>query len=292
MGFGERVAEAVGRAGTPLVLGIDPRNDEVPPSIAGATCSRAEAADVFGRALVEIALDERVAAVKPQIAFYEALGCGGIGAFAGILRFAREHGVLVIADAKRGDIGSTAEAYAAAFFGPEAPFACDALTVSPYLGADSIEPILRAAQAASGGIFALVRTSNAGARDLQELGASDGRPLYEHVARLVARLAEPTVDRSGYGAVGAVVGATAPEAASRLRTILPHSIFLAPGLGAQGAKPAALRPFFDAGGGGALIPVSRAISGAWRAFPELPWQDACRAAIRRLKAELAAALSP
>lgn len=283
MGFGARVAEAVGRAGTPLVLGIDPRREDLPPGVL---------VEEFASALVDLAAEERLAAVKPQVAFFEALGPAGVGRFADVLAYARARGVLAIADVKRGDIGSTAEAYAAAFFGPEAPFRADAITASPYLGADSLAPLVAAARADAAGVFVLVRTSNAGARDLQEVADADGIALYERVARMVAALNEPTVDESGYGAVGAVVGATSPAAGAAARRALPRSILLAPGVGAQGAAARDLLPFFDSRGGGALVPVSRAISGAWRESPEIAWKDACRAAIRRIRSEIAIVCAP
>jgi orotidine-5'-phosphate decarboxylase len=278
--FGARAVEAVRRGGSPLVVGIDPRREDLPPGVS---------LDRFCRTLVDLAAEEKCAAVKPQVAFFEALGPAGMASYADLLAYAREQGVLAIADVKRGDIGSTAEAYAAAFFGRRAPFRADAITASPYLGRDSLEPLVGAARADAGGVFVLVRTSNEGARDLQEAAGADGRPFFERAAALVAALGD--VD-SGYGTVGAVVGATAPEAAARLRALLPKAILLAPGVGAQGARASDLAPFFDARREGALVPVSRAISGAWRTARGGDWKDACRAALRRLRDEIRAALAP
>jgi orotidine-5'-phosphate decarboxylase len=286
------VIGAVREAGTPLVLGIDPREEEIPPAVRGdGKATWPMLLRRWSAELVDLAIAEKLPAIKVQVAFYEAAGGAGISAFNETLDRAREAGILAIADVKRGDMGSTAEAYARAFFGEKAHIRADAITASPYLGEDSIAALLKAAVADSAGIFALVRTSNPGARDLQELELKDGRRVHEAAADLVARLNEPTRDESGYGALGAVVGATAPEVAPRLRSRLPHSILLAPGVGAQGADPKALRPFFDAKGEGALVPVSRGISAAWRDRPEADWKDACCAAIRRLKAEIAAALA-
>lgn len=277
MGFGARVAAAVRRAGTPLVLGIDPRAGDLPPGVD---------LDAFGRALVDLAAEEGIAAVKPQVAFYEAAGPDGMAAFARVLARARARGLIAIADVKRGDIGSTAEAYAAAFFGPRAPFRADAITASPYLGRDSLAPLVDAAVRDEAGVFVLARTSNPGAADLQEAQDAAGAPFFERAARMIADLNRSTIDASGFGAVGAVVGATAPAAGARLREILTGSILLAPGVGAQGAHPADLAPFFDAHGEGALVSVSRAISGAWRSARDLDWTEACRAAIRKLRAEI------
>lgn len=288
----------VRRAGTPLVLGIDPREDDIPPAIRESIRvipgqeAEARAARIFelSKQLVNLAYEEGLPAVKVQVAFYEAAGPLGIAAFVATLKHARAGNLIAIADVKRGDIGSTADAYGEAYFGANAPFPADAITASPYLGEDSLAALIKAANRDHAGVFVLVRTSNPGARDLQELELKDGRRFYEAVAALVSRLADSTRDSSGYGAAGAVVGATAPEAAQKLRAALPASFLLAPGVGAQGAPAAALRPFFDSRGEGALVPVSRAISGAWRERPDVAWEDACREAIRRLKAELAATL--
>jgi orotidine-5'-phosphate decarboxylase len=271
MGFGARVAAAVARAGTPLVLGIDPRREDLPPGTAPSE---------FLSRLLDLAVEERLPAVKVQVAFFEEQGARGMRAFEEALSGARRRGLIAIADVKRGDVGSTAEAYAKAYFGG-AGFEADAITASPFLGRESLEPLVRAATRAGGGVFVLVRTSNPGAGALQE-------PIFERLADLVADLNEPTVDESGWGAVGAVAGATVPDAAVRLRALLPRSILLLPGVGAQGGRIEDLRPLFDARGLGALVPVSRAISGAWRA-PGAPahWTEACRAAIRRIRDELA-----
>jgi len=309
--FGGRAIQAIRRCGSALALGIDPRDGDIPPAVwaeakaaqgdAEATAAvRAEAIRLFSNALVDLAIEERLAAVKPQAAFYEAAGPDGVRAFAEAIVRCRggggaEGGPLVIADVKRGDIGSTAEAYAEAYLGAQAPFPADAATVNAFLGADSLAPWLARAKADDrSGIFVLVRTSNPGAADIQERRVSTADATDENVsdvvAALVERLSAETRDGSGYGAVGAVVGATAQGAAARLRKAMPSAILLAPGVGAQGATAKDLAPFFDAKGEGALVPVSRAISGAWRE-PGAPtdWRAACRAAIRRLKAEVRAA---
>ncbi len=294
MGFGERVAEGVARAGTPLVIGIDLRPDDVPPGV-----------DVseYQRFLIAVAAEEpRVAGVKLQSAFYERLGAPrGSTLLLDAIRYARHEDLITIVDAKRGDIGPTAEAYAEAYLGTEAPLAvvgadagdgaADALTVNPYLGRDSLEPFVRVAERKGRGVFVLVRTSNPGALDIQELHLRDGRRVYERVAELVEGLAAPSADASGYGAVGAVVGATigSAETAAALRKLMPHCILLVPGIGAQGGRAEDLSPFFDARGGGALVPVSRAILGAWRDRNELHWKDAIRTAVRRFRDDIARA---
>ncbi len=173
-----------------------------------------------------------VPAVKPQAAFFEQLGPPGMTALYDVIQYARAAGLIVILDGKRNDIGSTAEAYAEGYLG-----SADALTVSPYLGEDSLRPFVEVGQRRGAGIFVLVKTSNPGGGQFQDLMA-DGRPLYRHVGEFVERLAVETAGRNGYGAVGAVVGATYPQQLAELREAMPHTWFLVPGYGAQGAPPA------------------------------------------------------
>ena len=194
----------------------------------------------------------RVPAVKPQVAFFEQLGPPGMQALAETIKHARASGLLVIVDAKRNDIGPTAEAYADAWLGEESGWRGDALTVSPYLGADSLEPFVTAAAKCDGGVFVLVKTSNPGGGQFQDLVA-DRRPLYQHVAEHVERLAAAGCGTSRYGSVGAVVGATYPEQLHELCAILPHAWLLVPGYGSQGAKARDVVGAFDEQGLGAVI---------------------------------------
>ena len=240
-----------------LCVGIDPRLDRIPAALRSddveTTLTR------FG-----LAVHERTAAHaacwKPQIAFFEAHGVAGLKAYAAILRGIRARGGLVIADAKRGDIGSTAEAYAEAFLAPGGDFEADALTVNPFLGRDALAPFIDAAVRHGKGLYVLVRTSNPGARDLQEHVLQSGERVFERVARLVEELGAPSVSaESGWSAVGAVVGATSPEACEVLRTMLPHTPFLVPGFGAQGATATDVAPAFRADGSGAVVNASRSV---------------------------------
>ncbi|HVY60932.1 MAG TPA: orotidine-5'-phosphate decarboxylase, partial [Planctomycetota bacterium] len=185
-GFGARAIEAVRRSGTPLVLGIDPRAEEIPADFAPGD-SWPMRLRKWSQALVGLAAAEKLPAVKVQVAFYEAAGGAGISAFVSALDAARDAGMIAIADVKRGDIGSTAEAYAEAFFGEKAHLPADAITASPFLGADSLAPLVQAAARRSAGVFVLVRTSNPGASDLQDLELKDGRRVSDAVADLVAR---------------------------------------------------------------------------------------------------------
>src|SRR6266568_582991 len=199
--FGDRVAECVERKRSQLVLGLDPVIDLLPVELQGEAVGaegRADAVARFCRGLIDAAAPACVA-VKPQLAFFEALGSQGMRAFEDACRYAREAGLLVIADAKRGDIGSTARAYAAAYIEPrgDEPALADALTVNTYLGRDSLEPLVASCRRHGGGLFCLVKTSNAGGVDVQDLQLSDGRPVWQHVAMLVAELGEEVVGERG-----------------------------------------------------------------------------------------------
>src|SRR5947207_1795770 len=208
--FADRVAEAVERKRSQLVVGLDPRLDLLPVELRGdAHVARSAAADAVARFCCGIvdAVAPYAVAVKPQLAFFEALGADGVRAFEQTCQYARSAGLLVIADAKRGDIGSTARAYAAAYLEGEIPVA-DAMTVNPYLGRDSLEPFFGACRRQGSGVFCLVKTSNEGGGDVQDVRLSDGGVLWQHVARLVAEWGEDLVGEHGLSSVGAVVGAT------------------------------------------------------------------------------------
>jgi orotidine-5'-phosphate decarboxylase len=222
---------------------------------AGSPDEVAPRVSAFYRAVLAGA-HEHVACVKLQSAFFEVLGVPGLAALEALLGEARSLGLPTILDGKRGDIGSTAEAYAEAYLGA-GPLAADALTVSPYLGFDTLEPFEAAAERRGRGLFVLVATSNPGAPSLQDLVTSDGRLLHEHVADAVAAAATRSIGPSGYGAVGAVVGATRPERLAALRRRLPHSLLLVPGFGAQGATADDVVTAFDRDGGGAVVSSSR-----------------------------------
>lgn len=208
-------------------------------------------------------------AVKPQLACFERLGAPGWSALRVVIASARDAGLLVVADGKRGDVPTTAAAYGQALvgetatpLGPVAGLGADAFTVNPLLGGDALEPLVEAAEAAGAGVFSLVRTSNPGAADLQDLNAG-GRPLHEHLADLVAARAPRLAGSSGLSGMGAVVGATAPEHLGRLRELMPDSIFLVPGVGAQGGRPENLGPALAPGRPASLlVAVARGIAGA------------------------------
>lgn len=284
--FPVRLAAAVRRTGTPLLVGIDPHLDLLPPT----TGSPTERALAFGRAIVRAAAG-RVPAVKPQFAFFEQLGPAGMGALATVCAEARAAGLLVIGDAKRGDIGTTAAAYAGATLAEDAPFPCDALTLSPFLGPDTLSPFLAAADQWGSGLFVLLRTSNPGSATWQA-------PVTDTLAAWLTAEGATRQGPDGLSPVGAVVGATWPEEVGNLRKKLPHAWMLLPGYGAQGAAAATTRAAFRADGLGALVASARAATlpssptgpdaARWVLDPEA-W---IRARIEQLKAELAAVTPP
>ena len=289
--FADRLADAVERKRSQLVVGLDPRLELLPVELRGeSVLGRAEAATAYARfccGLVD-AVAPYVVAVKPQAAFFEVLGADGFAALERVCAYARAAGLLVIVDGKRGDIGSTARAYAAAFLDPRAdePPLADALTVNTYLGADSVEPFLQACRLHGAGIFCLVRTSNAGAADVQELTLSDGRRVWQHVAELVDDWAGSLAGERGLSSVGAVVGATVPRAVGEARRLLPRSVLLLPGVGAQGARPGDLARAFTSGPASALVSASRSVIYAYRSAGGADWRTAAGAEAARLRAEV------
>lgn len=291
--FADRLAAAVARKSSQLVVGLDPRLDLLPMELRGeAVLGRAAAASSVARFCKGIvdAVGPYVVAVKPQSAFFEALGSDGYRALEEVCEYARGAGLLVLVDAKRGDIGSTSRAYAAALLEPreDGPALADATTASPYLGLDSVEPFLAACRRHGAGVFFLVRTSNAGAADVQDLALSDGRPLWHHVAELVREWGEPLIGAEGMSSVGAVVGATLPRAVSDARRLLPTTPMLLPGVGAQGATPADVARAFTAGPASALVTASRSVIYAYRES-EADWRSAAAAEAQQLAGRVWAA---
>ena len=253
------------RKGAPLCVGLDPDPVLMPEGLGVVE---------FCRGIVDAVAGVAVA-VKPQAAFFEAQGADGWAALAEVCGYARDAGLLVIADGTRGDVPSTARAYAAAF----APLA-DAVTVNPYLGHDSLEPFF----AHEGlGVLVIVKTSNPGSADLQDLPLADGRPFWEHVAVLVDRWGEDFVGESGLSSVGAVVGATHPELLETARNLMPRAVLLLPGVGAQGGRLDDLGAAFTAGPASALPSASRSVL---YADGGPGWQEAAAAEAERLAGEL------
>jgi orotidine-5'-phosphate decarboxylase len=240
------------------------------------------------RLVIEATAAECVA-VKPQVACFERLGAPGWSALEQVVTIAREHGLLVIADAKRGDIDVTATAYGQAFFGPApTPFGpvpglgVDALTANPLLGRDSLAPLVAAASSTGAGLFVLVRTSNPGAADVQDQTLQDGTSVSDLLAALVAELGAEHTGPAGISAIGAVAGATAPEHLERLRRAMPAAPFLLPGVGAQGGSVNDLAPAFTPGPAGGLVAASRGIVYAYEKSGETP-EHAARTEAARLR---------
>ena len=288
--FADRLAAEVERKRSQLVVGLDPRPDLLPVELKGdAHLGREHAAEAVGRFCrgVVDAVAPYVVAVKPQLAFFEALGADGMRAFEDVCEYARLAGLLVIADGKRGDVASTARAYAAAYLEarPGAPPLVDALTVNPYLGRDALEPFLQACRRDGAGVFFLVKTSNSGGADVQDLTLSDGRPLWQAVAGMVAELGEELTGDCGLSSVGAVVGATHPRAIGEARRLMPQAVLLLPGVGAQGATPADVARAFTSGPASALVNASRSVIYAFRTVGA-EWRQAAGAEAARLRREV------
>ena len=278
MTFADRLAAEVERKRSQLVVGLDPNIDLMPIELRGDVAR-------FCCGLID-AVAPHAVAVKPQLAFFEALGPAGMAAFDQVCLYARRAGLLVIADGKRGDIGSTARAYSDAYLEGEPPRA-DALTVNPWLGRDSIEPFLGAVRRGGVGIFVIVRTSNASG-DLQDAMLKDGRPMWHYVAGLVDEWGEGTVGEVGLNSVGAVVGATHPRAVAEARKLMPRSILLLPGVGAQGGSVSDLARAFQSGPASALVNAARSVNYAFRESGS-DYREAAGAEAARLKQEIWAA---
>ena len=303
--FGDRLISAVEQRGSSVVVGLDPHLTLLPPPLAddAASLQRDVAASAVERFCDEIveAVADLVPAIKPQVAFFERLGPPGWAVLERVVRRAKRRGLLVIADAKRGDIGSTATAYADYLLGPDDGLGgldADALTVNPYLGADSLKPF--AVYVPRGkGLFVLAKTSNPSSADLQdrlvETAAGD-RPLYAAVTELARQLGAGSTGERGFASVGVVVGATNPTQLGELRSSFGELPFLVPGFGAQGAGPDDVAGAFDERGLGALVNASRSLLFAYRgeaysALAPKQWSEATRCECLKMSAAINAALA-
>lgn len=302
-----RLNAAILKKQNAVVVGLDPRFGDLPEELQSRyradgdpLTAKANAFEEFCRRIIDV-VASLVPAVKPQAAFFEELGPAGCLALARVIQHARRAGLIVICDAKRGDIGSTAEAYARGYLAGEdanaAPWGADALTVNAYLGRDTLQPFVDIAVQRGGGLYVLVRTSNPGAGTFQDR-TSDGQPLYRHVAQVVEDLAQQTRGADPYGAVGAVVGATYPQEIVELRQAMPHTQFLVPGYGSQGGTAKDVAAAFDAHGLGAVINSSRGIIFAHKRAPysqkfsPAQWESAVGAATHEMIADLQKHVAP
>ena len=288
--FIDRLIAEIQLKKTPCIVGLDPAIERMPDSWLnqqGITpestiADRAEAIYQYNVMVLD-AIADLVPAVKPQSAYYELFGSAGFMALEKTIMAARERGLLVVLDVKRGDIASTATAYAQSYLPrePKRPYEADAMTIVPYLGSDCLDPFFTEAIKWGKGIFVCVKTSNPGASIVQEQKINN-RYLYEIIGDLIKPAADKSMGKSGYSAIGAVVGATYPEAAIRLRQQLPNSLFLVPGVGAQGGKSEGIKACFNVDGLGAVVSSSRAIM-----YPHLYGsRDSNRDAIRQAAKDL------
>ena len=291
----------------PTVVGLDPKIEYVPGFIKEKSYSEfgknlkgaSDAILNFNKKIIDAVYDI-VPAVKPQLAYYEMYGVNGVAAFDETVRYAKGKGLLVIADGKRNDIGTTAEAYSKAFLGNtqideeifQPAFDVDALTVNPYLGVDGIKPFVDDCIKYGKGIFVLVKTSNKSSGQLQDILTKDDTTIFETVASLVTKWGEENTGKYGYSSIGAVVGATYPEQAAKLRGILKNSYILVPGYGAQGGSSKDAAKSFDKEGLGALVNASRSIMCAYKSdiwkttYSEETFDAAARAEAIRMRDDL------
>ncbi|MFA5947384.1 MAG: orotidine-5'-phosphate decarboxylase [Candidatus Gracilibacteria bacterium] len=307
--FADKLVEAIKAKGSCICVGLDPRLEKIPSFIREKALSNdansplkaaAEAVLEFNKGIMD-SISDLVPVVKPQIAFYENLGFEGLRVYEETMKYAKSKGLLTIADAKRNDIGETATAYAKAFLGENILFEdteneiivpiydADSITINPYLGWDSVKPFIDEARKYKKGVFILVKTSNKSSGDLQDLVMKDGKTVYEIIGYMVDSYGADDIGESGYSFVGAVVGATYPLQAEKLRQIMPNAMFLVPGYGAQGATAKDLRVCFDKDGLGAIVNNSRGIIYAYESLPgfgEKNYMEAARQAVKNMKEDL------
>ncbi|MGC9258855.1 MAG: orotidine-5'-phosphate decarboxylase [Phycisphaerae bacterium] len=306
--FADRLARAIKEKNTPLIVGLDPVYENLPPAIIsrrgfddGNSCAaRIDALSEFGRKIIHT-VSPYVPAVKINIAYFERYLWEGVEAYYNLIQEANGYGLLVIGDVKRGDVGHTSTQYAlgdladcdwddaGATLGP------DAITINSYFGLDGITPFMDVAKASGKGAFALLRTSNASAGQIQEIPAADGRPMFLHIAEMIENWGSSWRGECGFSNLGAVVGATSGDAIGRIRRTMPHTIFLIPGIGAQGGSLADCAPAFRPDGLGAIISASRSVIFAHREsryahIPAAQWTSAVQQAVLETKAYIAQAI--
>lgn len=287
---------------SPIVMGIDPRYDFIPNYIRN---NYENSVDGFAKASIEFAkglidsVSDIIPAIKPQLAYFEAMGPKGLVAYQEIIEYAKSKDLIIISDAKRGDIGTTSKAYSNAFLGKtelndklESIYNSDFVTVNPYMGTDCVSPFVEDCKEYNKGIFILVKTSNKSSGEIQDLITTDGEKIYEKVGKLVEKWGEELIGEHGYSSVAAVVGATYPIQLKELRELMPHTFFLIPGYGAQGGKAEDIALAFDKNGLGGIINASRSLMCAYKSdrwkdkFTEEQYGEATRAEAIRMRDEL------
>jgi len=294
--------EKIKETGNPTVMGLDPRYEMLPECV---TSKYPKTLDGVARAIIEYnkalidATYDIIPAIKPQIAFYEMFGIPGMDAFEETCKYAKEKGMVVIADIKRGDIGSTAAGYSNAYLGKtkigdieQSIFDVDFVTVNPYMGTDCVKPFIEDCKKYNKGLFILVKTSNPSSGELQDLKLESGDEVYTSVAKLVEKWGEELRGQYNYSSIAAVVGATYPKQLEDIRKTAPHTFFLIPGYGAQGGKPEDIALGFDQEGLGGIVNASRSLMCAYKSdrwkneFEEKDYAKATRAEAIRMKEEL------
>ena len=298
----DKLINKIKETNNPTVIGLDPRYEMLPKCVTSKYDQTlegvAKAIIEYNKALIDSTCDI-IPAIKPQIAFYEMFGIPGMEAFRETCQYAKEKGMIVIADIKRGDIGSTAAGYSNAFLGKtpigdkqEAIYDVDFITVNPYMGTDCVKPFIEDCKKYNKGIFILVKTSNPSSGELQDQKLENGEEVYSQVANLVEKWGEELQGENEYSSVAAVVGATYPEQLEQIRKIAPHTYFLIPGYGAQGGKANDIALGFDAEGLGGIVNASRSLMCAYKSdkwkdqFTEENYAQATRAEAIRMKEEL------
>lgn len=306
--FADALSSKIETLCNPTVIGLDPKLDYLPEYLSAKWISQSDDMKLasamaiydFNKSLIDAVYDI-IPAIKTQFAYYEMYGTHGIDVLKKTIEYAKSKGMLVIADAKRNDIGSTAEAYANSILGKtaflnnysEAVIGADAITLNAYLGIDGIQPFIKMAKDEGKGLFILVRTSNPSAVDFQDLILKDGRMLYEAVATKVDEWGADLIGKCELSSVGAVVGATWPKQAIRLREIMPNALILVPGYGAQGGSADSAVCSFTASGKGAIVNASRSLMCAYKKrndLPETQFAEATRDEAIRMRDDLVSAI--
>ena len=302
----DKLIDRIRETNNPTVIGIDPKYDMIPEYIRNKYEKNfegvAKAIEEFNKALIDATFDI-IPAVKINIAFYEMYGLEGMKVFEETCRYAKEKGMIVMADIKRGDIGSTSQAYSNAFLGrtkigekEEKIYDVDFVTLNPYMGIDSVKPFIEDCKKYNKGAFIIVKTSNPSSGELQDLKLENGEEVYTRVAKLVEEWGADLVGKYGYSSISAVVGATYPKQLQDLRKIVPHTFFLIPGYGAQGGKAEDIALGFDKDGIGGIVNSSRGLMCAYKSdlwkdkYTEEDFTKATRAEAIRMRDELNSAI--
>lgn len=298
----DNLIDKIKEKNSPIVMGIDPRYEMIPNCVKSKypkdLAGFAESSVEFAKSLIDATYDI-IPSIKPQLAYFEMMGSNGLSAFQEIVDYAKSKGLIVIADAKRGDIGTTSQGYSNTFLGKtsldeyeETIYGADFVTVNPYMGTDCVKPFIEDAKKYNKGIFVLVKTSNKSSGELQDLKLENGKKVYEQVATLVEEWGKDLIGEYGYSSISAVVGATYPEQLKEIRNLAPHTFFLIPGYGAQGGKAEDIALGFDKNGLGGIINASRSLMCAYKSdkwkdkFTEEQYAEATRAEAIRMRDEL------